>query len=122
MFLAIVHLDVPADDDTSPEAQRTRSFLDKNPEKATIIKDCLASLLRVAVRYAIHKEKLEGRPPANKDFSIKVSLPTRGQLGLCSVGKEDIQIILACDFGSCDDNLVLAPEVVKKWATNHELE
>jgi hypothetical protein len=117
-----VLIDLPEGEDASPEALKTRALLE-DPIKHGAITDCLICLVRTAIRFAVHKELLQGgSPPETFDFSIRVALPANCEVGVGEVSKDDLQIILACDFGGCDDDLSLSPEVVRSWAKAHKLE
>lgn len=117
-----VLIDLPADNDSSPEAKKTHAALDDGKLQQVVIQDCLICLVRTAVRFAIYKETLEGQPTPASDFAVRVQLPVDGPTRVCSVSKEDMQVVLACDFGDCDDELRLLPEVVASWAATHQLE
>lgn len=117
MRMGQVLIDAPSPGDTSsPEA--TRLMEDIGAKLA--VQDCLICLLRIAVRFAALKEQLEGVPPPSEDFSVSLSWP-EAPSAVCSLEKDDVQFVLSCDFGDCDDSLTIPASVIKTWVTENAL-
>lgn len=102
-------------DTSSPETTR---LLDDVVAKAAV-QDCLICLLRTAVRFAALKEQLEGAPTPEV-FSVALSWPETPS-ALCSVEKCDMQFVLSCDFGECDDRLTIPGSAMSTWIQDNAL-
>ena len=115
-----VLIDAPSPSDTSPDAQATITRLTEDIEAKTALQDFLLSLLRTTVRFAALREQLEGNAPPQKDFSVALSWPEAPSL-VCSLDKRDVEFMLACEFGSCDEDLVIPATSIKGWISQNSL-
>ena len=114
-----VLIDAPSLSDESLDAQATITRLTEDVEAKLAIQDFLLTLLRTAVRFASLKDELEGTPPV-RDFSIALLWPDESS-HLCSLEKLDVCFALSCDFGECDDNMIISEVAVKRWIEKNAL-